>query len=113
MQSSDLDAWSRAAVARLSDAQWRRIQRARRWLKIGSLGCFILSIAAGVYLILEAEALREGILTDAAKMRAEAAEIRLAVEYRRCDAFPNECKLRQSVFYQRGRVQPEQRRTGR
>ena len=101
------DTWSREKWARIDDTAWYRVQRSRRWLKIGSWAYLALSLVAGVYLVLEADVLRQGILLDAARLRAEAAEIRLAIEYQRCQAFPSECKLRQSVFFQR---QPATRR---
>jgi hypothetical protein len=95
------DQRTREAVSRLSDTHWRRVQRARRWLKLVSWAWLILSLVAGAWLIGGADGIREEILTDAAKMRAEAAEIRLAVESRRCEAFPEWCKDHTSVFYQR------------
>ncbi len=101
------DTWSAAAVARLSDRHWHRLQCARRWLLIGAELALVVGCAGGMLAYLAVGAHVEAIKTDAAKMRAEAAEIREAVEYRRCDAFPNECKLRQSVFYQRGKTPPE------
>ena len=101
------DTWSREAIARLSDTRWRRIPRARRWLLLGAELALVVGCAAGLLAYLAVGAHVEAIKTDAAKMRAEAAEMREAIEYRRCEAFPNECKMRTSVFYQRPKVQPE------
>ena len=101
------DAWSREKWSRMDDTTWHRVQSLRRWLKISSWAWFILAILAGLYLILEVKGIRESILADAARLRAEAAEIRLAIEQRRCQEFPMWCRDRNSVFYQR---QPAKRR---
>ena len=95
---------SRDAIGRLSDVRWDRVQKVRRWLLLGAELALVLGCAGGILAYVAVGVHVEAIKTDAARMRAEAAEIRLAVEYRRCEAFPNDCKLRQSVFYKRART---------
>ena len=103
----NFDTWSREKWSRLDDTTWRRVQRARRWLLLGAELALALGCAGGILAYVAVGAHVEAMKTDAARLRAEAAEMRLAMEYRRCEAFPSECKLRQSVFFQRPKLQPE------
>lgn len=110
---NDYKTQSKAAVARLSDTHWHRVQRARRWLLVGAELALCLGIAGGILAYVGASTVREIILTDAARMRAEAAEKREKLDLEECQRFPAWCRDRRSVFYQRPKAQPERQTTKR
>lgn len=103
----NLDSWSREKWSRLDDSTWHRLQHTRRWVTMGSWAWALAALLFGCVMALQGYASGQLALADAAKIRAQAAEIRRQMDMRECQQFPASCRDRRSVFFQRSKLQPE------